>query len=645
MAVTDADILGWLNANPDADPALIDKTMKEAGVNADQFKSATGYAPPPVTQATTTSAPPAKSAPDPIEKLTQQILGQKLTSKWSGEGLGSAQANARDMAKILADTGITDIKQFGKITTYQPLEVIGKSYDGQPVKTYTDEDTGKTTSYILKFTGQTDENGQEVYSQVAVPSTAKLDNLYGVTDSEGVYAVDPSKVVIKDGQAVMAAGETFGNKATGKTVANTYSERQTGNAFGGTFQGKGNTGYRVQFAPDGTPIFYTTQASSNDLANLMQDLGPIGNIALTAIGGPMAVAAVAALSGKPPGDILKSAALSYLGGQAGNFVSGMEGITDVLGDVGTNVASNAAKQYVGSGGKGINPLGLVLGSGVTNGLFADGSTGPNSADFTEGYFNEGGEGYNILNSDTTDDFLKSIGINSVDELTDSGMSNADILNLVTGNYGDLTGLEDFVNAGDEEGVDMGEDTGEEGADEGADEENTGKSASSGSGGGSNTVRTQGTTTPGGTKTTGATTTGTTTNGNTSTVGTKNTGGTKSTDGVNVASKIASLVDGEKTATLAKTPTNPAVDAVTGLAQQQAQQQNQQNALLNFISGKDELAHIKSYKDLHGNNLFGESYVPPSAGGPEETAQGAEEFFNGGHVDDLSIDALLHILRN
>ena len=62
-----------------------------------------------------------------------------------------------------------------------------------------------------------------------------------------------------------------------------------------------------------------------------------------------------------------------------------------------------------------------------------------------------------------------------------------------------------------------------------------------------------------------------------------------------------------------------------------------------MGGKDELANIKSYKELYGDGLFGDSYVPPSAGGSEE--QSAEEFFNGGHVDDLSIDALLHMLRN
>ena len=36
--VTNADILGWLNANPNADATLINQTMKEAGVSANQYQ-------------------------------------------------------------------------------------------------------------------------------------------------------------------------------------------------------------------------------------------------------------------------------------------------------------------------------------------------------------------------------------------------------------------------------------------------------------------------------------------------------------------------------------------------------------------------------------------------------------------------------
>ncbi len=128
-----------------------------------------------------------------IDSLVQQILATSDSSKWTGEGFGSAESNAKDMAKILAGIGITDIKQFGKVT--------------QEIPTY-------------------DENG----------------NQNGTQKVEG-----------------------FGNKLTNQVVPNTYGERQSGNAFGGTYSGKGNTGYRVEFDANGNPVFFTTSASSSDV--------------------------------------------------------------------------------------------------------------------------------------------------------------------------------------------------------------------------------------------------------------------------------------------------------------------------------------------------------------------------------------------
>jgi len=335
MAVTNADILGWLNANPDASPELINQTMAEAGVSAAQYQSATGTPPPPVTQASSpekfatlvqeatspavnTVAPtstkvvggpvqtnPAvsnadilgwfnanpnadtalinqtmqtagvspqqvsaalSSNPDVAKTyLTQQILGQGTANQWSGEGFGSAQANAADMAKILSSIGITDISQFGKVT--------------KEVPTY-------------------DEFGTQI-------GTEKV--------------------------------ETFGNKVTGQAVPNTYSERQTGNFFGGTFAGKGNTGYGVQFDASGKPVFYTQGASSSDIGSLMPLIqlglmatgagGLLGNallgttgtsIASSALGGGLLGGGLSAATG---GDFLKGALTGAAGGAIAAYFS------------------------------------------------------------------------------------------------------------------------------------------------------------------------------------------------------------------------------------------------------------------------------------------------------------------------------------
>jgi hypothetical protein len=100
-------------------------------------------------------------------------------------------------------------------------------------------------------------------------------------------------------------------------------------------------------------------------------------------------------------------------------------------------------------------------------------------------------------------------------------------------------------------------------------------------------------------------------------------------------------------------TNTAETALSNLLQQQASNA----ALLNILGSKPELANIKSYKELFGEGLFGDSYVPPSAGGEQAVIEqyadsgtasqneGEQQLFTGGRVDDFDVDALLQILRS
>jgi len=242
-----------------------------------------------------------------VAKLTQQILAQNTTSRWTG-GLDPKKA-ASYMADDLAKSGITDISQVGK-----------------------------------------GENG-----------------------------------II--------------NKATGEKLQSGYGERTKGNLWSGSYEGKGNTGFGVQFDAKGNPVFYTQGASSNDLVNLLGDnklLNAAAQIGAAYFGGPAGSAALNAAMGKDIGDIAKSALLSYAGGQAAGAVSGMEGITDILGKTGTDIASKAAGSFVSNEGKFdlekfLLSQGLNYGkNAITSGL--DGFR-MNPDDFTEGYFLPGGEGY------------------------------------------------------------------------------------------------------------------------------------------------------------------------------------------------------------------------------------------------------------
>lgn len=249
-----------------------------------------------------------------IESLTEQILGQGTSENWQG-GV-DAKTAAKDMAKIMAGIGITDIRQFGKIPDLVTAEVQ-YGVNGQVARQ--DEDG----NYYIMAQGGTDSEGNQINYRQSV-SEADLSPIYGYNktiDGDGsttFEAVDPSKVVTRNGQTLVQVGETYGNKETGQVVPNTYSERQTGNAFGGTFEGSGNTGYRVDFAPDGTPVFYTTKSSSNDLLNIMAS-NPVVNAVATYFayqaGGPAGVAALNAAQGKDIKDVAKATLLTYLGNE------------------------------------------------------------------------------------------------------------------------------------------------------------------------------------------------------------------------------------------------------------------------------------------------------------------------------------------
>ena len=255
-----------------------------------------------------------------IDDLIKQIQGQGTTDKWTG-GYG-ADAATKDMARILASIGITDINQFGKIPKYESVVPAYKQYKGQYVKESYNENTGELENFVWSPTGSVDDQGNPESAYTKIPKDAKIDVTYGYegidpeTNAPAVIPVDQSKIKTVNGKFVIDTGQTtFGNKVTGQEVPNTYSERQTGNAFGGTFEGKGNTGYRVDLST-GTPVFYTTGASSNDLFNLLQDnklLNIAANVAAATFGGPLGAGALQLAQGKDLKDAAKAAALAYAG--------------------------------------------------------------------------------------------------------------------------------------------------------------------------------------------------------------------------------------------------------------------------------------------------------------------------------------------
>jgi hypothetical protein len=153
--------------------------------------------------------------------------------------------------------------------------------------------------------------------------------------------------------------ETFGNKETGQPVPDTYTERQTGNAWGGTYEGKGNTGYRVEFTPDGKPIFYTTGASSS---NVVEKIKPFAQMALLAagIGGLEALGLGAGGAGAAGGAAAGGATGAGLTAGAAELGS----LTSGLG-AGTGLSAGASGLGLNAAGAGLGSLGT--GAGITAG--------------------------------------------------------------------------------------------------------------------------------------------------------------------------------------------------------------------------------------------------------------------------------------
>jgi hypothetical protein len=360
-------VTSWLTANPNASDLDIANYMDSQGLKPADIARITGTSLADVTnrynaakQTSTTQT--EQAAPNTtkwrdftldnavVDKLAGQIKAQQAAGTaqyYQGEGLGSIEANTAEMARILASTGVTDISQFGRFTKTGLMEEV--SPDGKG--------------------GYTDSKGNAVDPSLVTQS---------VMSGEGGDIVSYT--------APVGTQEVFGNTLTKKEVPNTYSERQTGDAFGGTFAGSGNTGYRVQFSQDGTPIFYTTGASSNTLVNMFADnplLGKVATAAAAYFGGPAGVAALQAAMGKSITDIAQSALLTYVGGQVAGQISGSVDLVSSIGADATNILAKGVGKFISSEGK-ANIVDSLVGGAIDTGVGQITDQIPEFKDLTQG---------------------------------------------------------------------------------------------------------------------------------------------------------------------------------------------------------------------------------------------------------------------
>jgi len=262
-----------------------------------------------------------------VKTLQQQILDQGLTGRWTGEGFGSAQTNAADMARMLASAGITNINQFGMVNAptdvaVTPIYSTRKAFDPE------------LGEYEQRYiTGYTDANGKAVDSSLVRTEYDESGNFSYI--------------------APVGTKQVYGNKETGVALDPRYA-RAEGNIFSGTYAGEGSTGYGVQFRADGTPVFYTQfGGSTNDLAQIMSDplIGAIVQAAASYFGGPLGTAALNLAAGKDIDDVAKATLASFVAGEVGKVVSGAPSVVDTLGKTGANIAGRVAGTVATGGGE------------------------------------------------------------------------------------------------------------------------------------------------------------------------------------------------------------------------------------------------------------------------------------------------------
>jgi hypothetical protein len=226
----------------------------------------------------------------PAGNVYKQILAQGTTGRWTGDGFGGPEANAKVMASLLTGAGITDLKEFGEIKVKESINVqpdgTGRYYYNAP-------------------------DDSRVYVD---PSKVRQESLYWDAETSTAYGVQN----VAD---IESERTTWGNKKTGQPIYQNYNG-VGGNVWQGTYVGEGRTNFGVQFAPDGTPYFYTQFGGDT---SSMGDIVPVLAIGLsifapgvgTAIGAALGATGAAATV---LGGAIVSGTLAELSG--GDFVDG-----------------------------------------------------------------------------------------------------------------------------------------------------------------------------------------------------------------------------------------------------------------------------------------------------------------------------------
>jgi hypothetical protein len=310
----------------------------------------------------------------PAEKIYEQIKGQSnnlgtVKSFETGAagsregGFGSTDAVMKDMARILADAGLTSIEQFGRGPLKDPVSVRPElAYSGWLGGSTKPKNPNNTV--IPEYDGENNITGYSEYSP-----TGRWYTTQHSYDGEGSYSgstntfLSPQEIASygltgksQPQTVMMNQGRTgFFNKETGEDLTAKFPG-WGGQGWGGTAAGDGQTVYDVNFDPTtGLPIFYNRQTHGRDrYAGLLKAaaigtaifapqigaaLLPAGSSAAAALAVGSAVSGLIGSGGNIEQGI-KSGLAAYLGGQAGSW-AGQASNSALVGNIASNMTRAA----------------------------------------------------------------------------------------------------------------------------------------------------------------------------------------------------------------------------------------------------------------------------------------------------------------
>jgi hypothetical protein len=149
-----------------------------------------------------------------------------------------------------------------------PVAAVQERYVAVAPDTNTTENINKLASQILS------QGTTEAWTGGLPPEKAAL-----------YMASDLAKSGVSNIEQITKTDSGIVNAMTGEKLVSGYGERTGGNLWSGSYEGKGNTGFGVNFDAQGKPIFYTQGASSSTLKNDILKLAAVAGAAYGLTGG------------------------------------------------------------------------------------------------------------------------------------------------------------------------------------------------------------------------------------------------------------------------------------------------------------------------------------------------------------------------